>query len=400
MADSSFKSTAPSHAHPETMDFLSRAWCNFAIQAFQPDREPEWHERSALVLLDPPVEKFEKDATAASPFLKMEKSLKMDDSDYKPLPSWKANDVKSWIWMQQAMHPELNYSSCFRKRWAPWDVFHFSLTSIKKWLKEMKQRRKEEGRLQRAEAHAALSVAGLAAALAAIAAENSKSANSSDAARETAVASAAAIVASQCAQVAEALGAKKEQLSSAITSAMISTSAADILTLTATATTSLRGAATLKARRGCRNATNNEDTVLPIEHHKESDCNFENRRSILVQGTKLNVEMAEGRYKTRFVSIILTNESKVIIKITKLSLLKSSMQSTVLDMHAELYEDSEEEDAAATCYLLVLSTAAGTIKLDFSDDYKRYKTWSATLSELLMLSRTYGKYELDVYKRF
>ena len=24
---------------------------------------------------------------------------------------------QSWIWMQQAMHPELNYSSCFRKKW-------------------------------------------------------------------------------------------------------------------------------------------------------------------------------------------------------------------------------------------------------------------------------------------
>ncbi|KAI4376787.1 hypothetical protein MLD38_014505 [Melastoma candidum] len=384
MADLSFKSAAPSHAHQETMDFLSRTWCNFAIEAFQPDRESEWHGRSALVLLDPPVEK---DDTVASPFLKMEKSLKVDDQDYKPLPPWKANDVKSWIWMQQAMHPELNYSSCFRKRWAPWDVFRFKMTSIKKWLKDMKQRRKEEGRLQRAEAHAAISVAGLAAALAAIAAENSKSANSSDTARETAVASAAAIVASQCARVAEAMGAKKEQLSSAITSAMISTSAADILTLTATATTSLRGATTLKARCGCRSTTNNEEPVLPIEHHKESDRDFENRRSILAQGTKLNVETADGRYKVRFVSIILTNESKVIIKITKLSLLKSSTQSTVLDMHVELYEDSEDEDAEATCYLLVLSTVTGTIKLDFSNDYKCYKTWSATISELLMLSR-------------
>lgn len=108
--------------------------------------------------------------------------------------------------------------------------------SIKKWFKEIKLKRKEEQRLQRAEVHAALSVAGVAAALAAIAAENSKEESNED--RDAAIASAAALVASQCAKVAEAMGAKKEQLSSVIGSAMSGTStASDILTLTAAAAT-------------------------------------------------------------------------------------------------------------------------------------------------------------------
>ena len=118
----------------------------------------------------------------------------------------------------------------------PWKMVPFKIISIKKWLKERKQRRKEEDRLQRAEVHAAVSVAGVAAALAAIAAENSKK-DGSDPTKESAVASAAALVAAQCAQVAEAMGAKKEQLSSAICSAMTGTSASDILTLTAAAST-------------------------------------------------------------------------------------------------------------------------------------------------------------------
>ncbi|KAF1891514.1 hypothetical protein Lal_00012406, partial [Lupinus albus] len=46
----------------------------------------------------------------------MEKSARMDDADFRSLPGWKSNDVKSWIWMQQAMHPELNYNSGFRKK--------------------------------------------------------------------------------------------------------------------------------------------------------------------------------------------------------------------------------------------------------------------------------------------
>lgn len=107
--------------------------------------------------------------------------------------------------------------------------------SIKKWFKEMKVKRKEEQRLQRAEVHAAMSIAGVAAALSAIASEKSKKESDED--REAAIASAAALVAVQCAKVAEAMGAKKEDLRSVIGSAMNGTSASDILTLTAAAAT-------------------------------------------------------------------------------------------------------------------------------------------------------------------
>lgn len=118
----------------------------------------------------------------------------------------------------------------------PWKIVPIKTVSIKKWFREFKQKRKEEDRLQKAEVHAAISVAGIAAALAAIAAENSKK-DDSGTTKDAAVASAAALVAAQCAQVAEAMGAKREQLSSVIGSAMSGTSASDILTLTAAATT-------------------------------------------------------------------------------------------------------------------------------------------------------------------
>ena len=122
----------------------------------------------------------------------------------------------------------------------PWKIGQqFKNVSIKKWLKEIKQRSKDDKRLQRAEVDAAVSVAGLAAALAAIAAENSSKLddNPINATKDTAVASAAALVAAQCAKMAEAMGAKKEQLRSVIGSAMTGTSTSDILTLTAAATT-------------------------------------------------------------------------------------------------------------------------------------------------------------------
>lgn len=115
-----------------------------------------------------------------------------------------------------------------------WKLTPFKQVPIKKWLKEMKQRRKEEQRLHKAEVHAAISVAGVAAALAALAAENSKHGERDE---SRAVASAAALVAAQCAKVAEAMGAKREQLSSVIGSAISGTTASEMVTLTAAAAT-------------------------------------------------------------------------------------------------------------------------------------------------------------------
>ncbi|CAK7338083.1 unnamed protein product [Dovyalis caffra] len=387
------KPSSPSEAHPETMDFLSTTWCNFAVQALQPDLQNQ-----SIVLLDNPIKKLDCDIRKPS-FSKMDKSVKMDDASFKSLPPWKSNDVKSWIWMQQAMHPELNYNSCFRKKWLPWkNIVPFKTISIKKWLKEIKLKRKEEERLQKADVHAAISVAGVAAALAAIAADNSKKDESSSA-KEAAIASAAALVAAQCAQVAEAMGAKREQLSSVIGSAMSGTNASDIVTLTAAATTSLKGAATLKARTGCKNRLNGSAPVLPLEDNNDIDFDFEKCRSVLANGTELHVETPDGNFRVRSVSIILNSKAKVILKVRKLNILKSKKESIVVDLYAELYKDSEaDRETDHTCYLIVLTTNLGIIKLDMGDDYHRYKTWATTINHLLMLSTSYAKYELQFYE--
>ncbi|PON56037.1 Pleckstrin-like [Parasponia andersonii] len=360
--DSSLMNPSPSEAHPETMDFLSSAWCNFAVQALQPDNHNQQHlqpsDQHSMALIDHSpmiLKKMESNSTKSSPYM----SATMDDADVKPLPPWKSNDVKSWIWMQQAMHPELNYNGYFKKRWMSWKAVPFrNVISIKKWLKEIKQRRKEEDRLQKAEVHAAISVAGVAAALAAIAAENSKKDSSN--AKEAAVASAAALVASQCAKVAEAMGAKRDQLSCVMGSAMTGTNATDIFTLAAAAKTSLKGAATLKARSGCKNKINGIAPILPIEESHEFDFDLETYRAALAKGAELGVETPDG---------------------------------IILDLHAELYKDSEAEETTETCYLLVLTTSRGIFKLDMGDDYQRYKTWATTISHMLLLSSSITKYE-------
>ncbi|RZC73750.1 hypothetical protein C5167_049229 [Papaver somniferum] len=389
--DSDFRFKAPPPQVPtEPMDFLSRDYCNSkAVQIFQPDVQDR-----ALVLQNHSMRTFTDDV----------KPPHMDDGDFKSLPPWKSsNDVKSWISLQQAMHPEINYN---RKKWFSWKVIPLKNLSIKKWVKEIKQKRKKEDRLQRAEVHAAISVAGVAAALAAIAAENMNKqgnhhqANNNNTGKESAIASAAALVAAQCAQMAEAMGAKRDQLSNVLGSAMSTANATDILTLTAAAATSLRGADTLRGRPGRSERLTGGKPILAIEDNKDdTDCdfNFEKFRSVLSKGSNLSVESSDGKFKYRSVSIVLDNESKVILKTRKANMLSAfvtTKESVVLDLHAELYQESLTEECD-TCYYIVLTTSKGTIKLDMENDYERYSMWAMTTTYMLRLSTTFTGYDLQ-----
>ncbi|KAK1399859.1 VAN3-binding protein [Heracleum sosnowskyi] len=376
----------------ETMDLLSRAWCNFAVhEAFQ----TELQERS-LVLHDSSIKLF--DNEPKSPSMMVDPGVKMDSTE-RSIPSWKSNEVKSWIWMQQAMHPELNYNSCFRKKWMSWKIN----VPIKKWVKEIKQKRKECKRLQLAEVHAAISVAGVAAALAAIAsAAATHKSSESDTSKDAAMASAAALVAAQCARTAEAMGAKKDQLKTVIASAISGTSATDILTLTAAASTSLKGAATLKERNVCKGRLKGSAPVLPIEENDESHLeDFQQCLSILAKGANLNIETSNGRCMVRSVSITLNKEDKIVLKMKKLNLMNtfaSKKESIVLNQHAELYKDSEGEETD-TCFLIVLTTDHGIIKLDMMDDYHRYRLWAMTINQMLALSTSLTRYDdLEFHK--
>ncbi|KAJ0744658.1 putative VAN3-binding protein [Helianthus annuus] len=199
--------------------------------------------------------------------------------------------------------------------------FKSSHISIKNWLKDFKQKKKENARLQRAEVHAAISVASVAATLAAIAAENSNysGSNSTTATKEAAVASAAALVAAHCAKTAETMGAKKQQIRNAMNSAMSATSTSDILTLTAAASTSLRGASALKTRSGCKNMLNSNAPVMPVEEYTDHEFDFEQCRLILRKGTELTIRTPDGkqisgRCMMRSVSVFLNHEGKVQFK--------------------------------------------------------------------------------------
>ncbi|XP_077236758.1 auxin canalization protein (DUF828) [Tasmannia lanceolata] len=382
--DSDMKMTAP-EATLDSMDFLSRAWFNTTIHVV----EPMVDDRS-IMLQENLVKTFKTDIKA--PRNNMQR-MDMDDGDVKAIPSWKSDDLKSWICMQKAMHPELNYGRCFRKKWMPWKLMPFKGISIKKWVKDLKQKRKEEERLQKAEVHAAITVAGVAAALAAVAAENAKN-NQPNTTKEAAVASAAALVAAQCAQVAEDMGANHEQLSAAMGSAMTTTNAANIFTLTAAAATSLRGAATLRARPG-RRERDGIAPPLPLKEKKDLGFDFGKYRILLAKGSQVIVRTSDGKCKLRFVSVILDSKAKVILRTRKINVLKSfarTKESIVLNLH----EDSISE-ADAQVHFIALTTSRGTIKLEMKD-YAQYNEWIVTINHMLMLSTTFTGYEIQFYR--
>ncbi|WVY96743.1 hypothetical protein V8G54_028894 [Vigna mungo] len=149
--------------------------------------------------------------------------------------------------------------------------------TVGRWLKDRKEKKKEETRAHNAQLHAAVSVAGVAAAVAAIVAGTAAASSGSGkdeqmAKTHMAVASAATLVAAQCVEAAEAMGAERDHLASVVSSAVNVRSAGDITTLTAAAATAwclwpdfaaLRGAATLKAR--VLKEVWNIAAVIPVE---------------------------------------------------------------------------------------------------------------------------------------
>lgn len=113
-------------------------------------------------------------------------------------------------------------------------------------LRGSKIKREEEQRLQVAQVHAALSVARLAAGIVAncsFGPSNSKNSSMDSGGGErskkmnTVVASAAALVKVVCAKAAESLGANRVHVESVISKGLATRTPADMLTLTATAST-------------------------------------------------------------------------------------------------------------------------------------------------------------------
>ncbi|TVU15373.1 hypothetical protein EJB05_38891 [Eragrostis curvula] len=371
----------------EPTDLLSSSWCSSAIQVLQ--KEPKDYSMALVENPVPTLESEKKDMFQGA-LQKSDRSLVVDNSSLSTT-QWKYDDLKSWIWLQKAIHPELDYDLCLKKKWLPRKMAPWSGVSLKKWVKERKQKRKEEARLLRAEVHAAVSVAGVAAALAAIAAENAAPVGSAGI-RETAVASAAALVAEQCAKVAEAAGATRDQVAAAVDAARASTDAGNVFTLTAAAATSLRGAATLRGRRSTGGVQSQSERAADRAGSARSqddldfDFNYARSRAALAKGDEMFVAMPDGKWKLHTVSAASNKRGEIVLRIKKANLVMAfshAKESVVKDVQPCAPEKPSHDDGAT--YAVEVTTSKGKVELR-ADDYTVYKRWVATLSHMLVMS--------------
>ncbi|KAG0475432.1 hypothetical protein HPP92_015118 [Vanilla planifolia] len=217
--------------------------------------------------------------------------------------------------------------------------------TVGRWLKDRREKKKEEARVHNAQIHAAVSLAGVAAAVAAVAAATAAASGSSSRNERTtrtdmAVASAATLVAAQCFEAAEAIGADRDHLAAVVGSAVSVHSPGDIVTLTAAAATALRGAATLRAR--ALREVWNVAAVIPVEkgginsqfehrcdRHKQSknpnarlDDEFLEQENFLgicsqerlARGAELLKRTRKGSLHWKFVSVYINKMGQVMLK--------------------------------------------------------------------------------------
>ncbi|KAL6008072.1 hypothetical protein ACLOJK_033578 [Asimina triloba] len=280
--------------------------------------------------------------------------------------------------------------------------------TVGRWLKDRREKKKEESRAQNAQLHAAVSVAGVAAAVAAIAAATAASSSSSGKedhvakATDMAVASAATLVAAQCVEAAEAMGAEREHLAAVVSSAVNVRTPGDIMTLTAAAATALRGAATLKAR--ALKEVWNIAAVIPVEKGMATQTNSsfsgelapeENflgvcSQELLARGSELLKRTRKGALHWKVVSVYINRLGQVMLKmksrhvagtITKKK--KSVVTEVCRDVQAwpgrHLLEGGEKRR-----YFGLRTVARGVIEFECRNQ-REYEIWTQGVSRLLSI---------------
>ncbi|XP_031278144.1 VAN3-binding protein-like [Pistacia vera] len=292
--------------------------------------------------------------------------------------------------------------------------------TVGRWLKDRREKKKEETRVHNAQLHAAVSVAGVAAAIAAIAAATAASSGSGKdeqmAKTDMAVASAATLVAAQCVEAAESMGAEREHLASVVSSAVNVRSAGDIMTLTAGAATALRGAATLKAR--ALKEVWNIAAVIPVEkgmggggnnnngggsNNGSSNGSFSGElvpednflgicsRELLARGCELLKRTRKGDLHWKIVSVYINRSNQVMLKmksrhvagtITKKK--KNVVLEVIKDMPSwagrHLLEGGENRR-----YFGLKTVMRGVVEFECKNQ-REYDIWTQGVSRLLTIA--------------
>ncbi|CAH2077149.1 unnamed protein product [Thlaspi arvense] len=291
------KTALPPETPTETMEFLGRSWSISAVEltrAFFNNSAADTNSYLLSTLVN--TNKEDRDDE--------EDSTSMASSRDLLLPHIGGNKTRPPISPRTGREMKHLYKNMIRGR------------TMGRRLKDQKEKKKQETRTRNAEIHAAVSVAGVAAVVAATAESNAiKAAENGVESTEVAiaVASAAALVATHCIEMAGEIGAGYNQIATAVSSATNARTNGDVMALTASAATALRGAAILRSRME-RNTENKALLYSTNEHVEREERNVFGAMTFVSRGEELLKRTRKGDLHWKQVSFNINSNWQVVLK--------------------------------------------------------------------------------------